>query len=348
MPKSKLSRRIALLEERLGTRLIQRSTRHFSMTEVGRSFYEHCNAMLMEAEAAQEVVDATRMATAREQVAIEVEVLELAKSAALNFGLTFGGGQVTGVTNGIRQYVFAPGQLMAGEAAAGNPASFGTIDFLATRIDALQTRGEAKLLARPTLVTSSGGTASFLAGGEIPIPVPQGLGQTTITWKEFGVRLEVTPTVADGGKIDLAVKPEVSSLDFSNGVKQDNITIPAIRTRRADTRVNLGAGQTLMLGGLLDSESDHALTLLPGLGDLPVIGELLRSRAFQVKSSSTCSTSNSLTSATLNIAAPRARTSSGSSFWRIAAASSSPASIISTAARSVPEKLRTAFIAHPP
>ena len=96
---------------------------------------------------------------------------------------------------------------MTGEAAAGNLGSFGQIDFLAVKLEALARRGEAKLLARPTLVTSNGGTAKFLAGGEIPVPVPQALGQTTIVWKEFGVRLEDCFYMTDTGPKWFTVPP---------------------------------------------------------------------------------------------------------------------------------------------
>jgi pilus assembly protein CpaC len=130
-------------------------------------------------------------------------------------------------------------------------------------------------------VTTDGGTARFLAGGEVPIPVAQALGQTTVMWKEFGVRLEVQPTRLADGRINMSVKPEVSSLDFANGLKQANFNIPAVRTRRADTQVVLAPDEILMLGGLMDAEQSRAYQQLPGLGDLPIIGELLKSRKFQ-------------------------------------------------------------------
>jgi pilus assembly protein CpaC len=228
----------------------------------------------------QPVVDVTSLPQRTEQIAIDVHVVELSKTAGLRLGTTLGGGEVTEVTGGIRKFIFKAGEVMTGEAAAGNLASFGQIDFLALKLEALARRGEAKLLARPTLVTSNGGTAKFLAGGEIPVPVPQALGQTTIVWKEFGVRLEVQPAMTADGRIALAVKPEVSSLDFANGVKQQSITIPAIRTRRADTQVTLAPGETLMLGGLLGNERNRDYDQLPFLGDLPVLGELFKSRRF--------------------------------------------------------------------
>lgn len=215
------------------------------------------------------------------QVAIDVHVLELAKSAGLNLGVTVGGGETTTVENGVRKYVFKPGDFMIGEQTPGGfPNNIGGLDFLAARIAALQSRGEAKLLARPTLVTVDGGTAKFLAGGEIPIPIPQALGVTTIAWKEFGVRLEIQPTINPNGSITLVVKPEVSSLDYANGLKLATITIPSIKTRRIETVVSLYPRETLMLGGLMSAEQNRSWDGLPGLADIPIIGELFRSRRF--------------------------------------------------------------------
>jgi pilus assembly protein CpaC len=227
------------------------------------------------------VVNLVQVPQGNDQVAIDVHVLELSKSAALSMGLTYGGGEITDIANGVRKYIFKPWELMTGEQTPGRINTFSQLDFLAVKIEALQRRGEAKLLAHPTLVAMDGGTAKFLAGGEIPIPVQQALGQTTILWKEFGVRLEIKPIVQPSGRIQLAVAPEVSSLDFANGLKQATFTIPALKTRRAETQVMLAANETLVLGGLMNRESNRNWEMIPGLGDLPVIGELFKSRRFQ-------------------------------------------------------------------
>jgi pilus assembly protein CpaC len=231
--------------------------------------------------AGRPVINLATTTQRRDQIAIDVYVVELSKTASLNLGISYGGGEVTDLTNGIRKFVFKPGEVMTGEATTGQLNTFGTLDFLAAKLQALQNRGEAKLLARPTLVTTDGGTAHFLAGGEIPIPIQQALGQTTIMWKEFGVRLEVQPTLLGDGRVSLAVKPEVSSLDFANGLKQGSFTVPALRTRRADTQVVLGTSETLMLGGLMNAEQNRGYDMLPGLGDVPILGELFKSRSFQ-------------------------------------------------------------------
>jgi pilus assembly protein CpaC len=227
------------------------------------------------------VVNLVQLAARREQIQIDVHVVELSKSAMLNFGYTLGGGEVTDIQNGIRRYIFKPGSMAMGEATTGNPSTFGQIDFLAARLDVLQRKGDARLLAHPRLVTTDGGTAKFLAGGEIPIPISQALGQTTITWKEFGVRLEIQPTLGAGNRITLAVRPEVSSLDFVGGVKLNNFVVPALKSRRAETTVILGAEETLMLGGLVNTEHARNWDQLPFIGDIPILGELFKNRAFQ-------------------------------------------------------------------
>lgn len=217
----------------------------------------------------------------REQIQIDVMVLELARTAGLNLGVVAGGGEVTDVQNGVKKILFKPGEMMTGMANGVDPASFSPFDLVTARVEALARRGEAKLLARPTLVTSDGGTARFLAGGEVPIPVQQGLGQTSITWKEFGVKLECQPTITPDGRVAMTIKPEVSSLDFANGLKQAAFNVPALRSRRAETQVVLGQRETLMLGGLMSNENNHGWEQLPGLGDIPILGELFKSRRFQ-------------------------------------------------------------------
>ncbi len=208
-------------------------------------------------------------------------MLELSKTANLNFGATAGGGEITELAGGLRKYIFKPGQMDLGEATVGNLSTFGQLNFLAARIEALQRRGEAKLLARPSLVTIDGGTAKFLAGGEIPIPIQQALGTISVVWKEFGVRLEVQPSILVDGRISMSVKPEVSSLDFTGGIKMASFNVPSIRTRRVETQVMLSPGETLMLGGLLNDQKSRNRDQLPFLGDIPVLGELFQSRNWQ-------------------------------------------------------------------
>ncbi len=134
----------------------------------------------------------------------------------------------------------------------------------------------ARVLAEPTLVALSGQSASFLAGGELPILEPQGLGTTTITYKPFGIGLTVTPTVLAANRIALKVAPEASDLDYSNSIMLNNVQIPSITTRRADTTVELGDGESFVIGGLVSSNVVSNVSKIPLLGDLPVIGSFFR------------------------------------------------------------------------
>lgn len=148
-------------------------------------------------------------------------------------------------------------------------------------IDLLAHEGLITILAEPNLVAVSGETASFLAGGEFPYPVPQGnFGNITIEFKQYGVSLAFTPTVLDGNLISMRVRPEVSELDPLSGITLFNVKIPGILTRRAETTIQLGSGQTFAIAGLLKNTVRSQIEALPGLADLPVLGPLFRSNAF--------------------------------------------------------------------
>jgi pilus assembly protein CpaC len=153
---------------------------------------------------------------------------------------------------------------------------------LGVLIKALQTRGLFQSLAEPNLVAESGKEASFLAGGEFPIPVAQAGGGNAITveFKEFGVRLNFTPTV-DGDRIHLKVKPEVSTLDFANGIQLQGFRIPALVSRKTSTELELRNGQTFAIAGLLNNSMTSTMTKIPGIGDIPILGYLFRSKAAQ-------------------------------------------------------------------
>ena len=149
-------------------------------------------------------------------------------------------------------------------------------------VKALQGRGVFQSLAEPNLIALNGKEASFLAGGEFPYPVPQGnFGSFSIQFKEYGVRLKFTPTVLGGDLIQLKINPEVSSLDFNNAVVIEGFRIPALTSRRADTEVELRDGQTFAIAGLLNNTALSSMRKIPGLGDIPVLGTLFKSRAYQ-------------------------------------------------------------------
>jgi pilus assembly protein CpaC len=155
---------------------------------------------------------------------------------------------------------------------------------LGATIQALQQKNVLQILAEPNLLTSSGKEASFLAGGEFPFPIIQGLGTggfagITIQFKEFGVRLNFTPTLTPEGLIHLKVKPEVSSLDFANALTISGFVIPALSTRRVESDMDLRDGQSFAIAGLVDNRVTDQLSKLPGIGDIPVLGNLFKSRS---------------------------------------------------------------------
>jgi pilus assembly protein CpaC len=160
---------------------------------------------------------------------------------------------------------------------------FDTKNEIAGVVRALQQRGLLESLAEPNLVAESGKEASFLAGGEIPIPIAQPSGgavAVTILFKEFGIRLNFTPTV-NGDRIHLKVRPEVSSLDFSNAILLQGFKIPALSTRRTETELELQNGQTFAIAGLIDNQMNKTLAKIPGIGDIPILGLLFKSQAAQ-------------------------------------------------------------------
>ena len=175
-----------------------------------------------------------------------------------------------GVLSGAAPFGFLIGRLVGGQFP------------LDVELNALEQKGLVRSLAQPNLVALSGDTASFLAGGEYPIPVPGSLGQTAIEYKKYGVGLAFTPTVLKDGQINLVIKPKVSQLDPTHGVSiAGGVSVPALTVREASTTVELRDGQSFMLGGLLQNTSQTNQDQLPWLGDVPVLGALFRSAAYQ-------------------------------------------------------------------
>jgi len=151
-------------------------------------------------------------------------------------------------------------------------------------VRALQNKGLFQSLAEPNLIATNGKEASFLAGGEFPIPVVQsstGGNAVTVMFKEFGIRLNFTPTVLGGDLINLKVRPEVSALDFANAITLNGFRIPALTTRRTETEVELRDGQTFAIAGLMNNTLTNSMSKIPGIGDIPIIGLLFRSKAHQ-------------------------------------------------------------------
>ena len=152
---------------------------------------------------------------------------------------------------------------------------------VAAAFDLAESVGLITTLSQPNLTALSGETADFLAGGEFPIPISQGLGTTTVEYRKFGVSLAYTPTVLANGRISMRVRPEVSELSSAGSVTLNGFNIPALTIRRAETTVELGSGQSFMIAGLLSNSSQNSIDKAPGLGDVPVLGNLFRSTSYR-------------------------------------------------------------------
>jgi pilus assembly protein CpaC len=214
---------------------------------------------------------------APEQILLHVQFAEVTRSSLREIG-----GELLRVTNPY----YANDGFQEDDFQIIETLSEGFVNLLIegenSRLDAiirlLKSTGDFRSLAEPNLITRESEPASFLAGGEFPFPSIQGGNSDaiTITWKEFGVRLNFVPTVTNSGNIRLRVTPEVSALDFANGLQISGFVIPSLRTRRVDTDVELAPGQTLAIGGLLDSSVEEAITKIPILGDLPILGTFFK------------------------------------------------------------------------
>ncbi len=206
-------------------------------------------------------------------VQVEVKVVEVSRSVMKDIGINFTAGGNGPWSGGVQ---LAPDLASGGFLGALNYASN---NFNAS-LQLLQTNGLARVLAEPTLVAMSGQSASFLAGGEIPVPESGGLGTQNVVYKPFGIGLTVAPTVISRDRIALKVAPEASELDYANGItifNNDNTTvIPALRTRKADTMVELGDGESYIISGLVSRNTRANVNKIPLLGDLPIIGSFFR------------------------------------------------------------------------
>jgi pilus assembly protein CpaC len=155
-------------------------------------------------------------------------------------------------------------------------------------VEALETKNLLQILAEPNLIAVNGKKASFLAGGQFPFPIVQpgqGFTAVTISFKEFGVKLEFTPVIMPNGNIHLQVAPEVSTLDFSNALTISGFTVPALSTRKAETEFELQDGQSFVIAGLLDNRVTDIWNKIPGLGDIPILGNFFRSKSIQKSNS---------------------------------------------------------------
>jgi pilus assembly protein CpaC len=216
-----------------------------------------------------------------QQILLKVKVMEVSRTKLRKLGVDFaqfssGGGVVSSISGLISSASIA-GQTVT---ASGETVRFGVVDgndsFFGF-IDALQQNNVAKILADPTLTAVSGRPAHFNVGGELPIVIPSGLGQTTIEYKKFGTQVDFVPIVLGNGNIRLEVRPRVSEIDDTRSIQLAEFSVPALRVREVDTGVEMKAGQTLALAGLVQTRVEARERGLPYLGDLPYIGAAFRS-----------------------------------------------------------------------
>ena len=217
----------------------------------------------------------------KDQVHLKVTVAEVERSIVKQLGVQFSGSVGTGnfTPNFSSQPGFNVNPSVVNQAVGGITFASGAASINA-QIQALQTEGVIRTLAEPTLTAISGENASFLAGGEFPIPISQDDGEVSVEFKRFGVGLDFTPVVLSGGRISLRVLTEVSELSNEGAVTSGGITISALKVRRAESTVELPSGGTLVMAGLLQESYRQSIEGIPGLMQIPVLGALFKSRDF--------------------------------------------------------------------
>jgi pilus assembly protein CpaC len=239
------------------------------------------------------VVDLLRVTVPKQepQILLKVRFATVSRSATSQLGFNFFSANGKGVANTTTGQF---GQYPSFQTSGSSPSSVSFSDLLnifyyrpdlniGAFIQALEAKSLAQVLAEPNLLTVSGRPASFLAGGEFPFPTIQGgaagVGQVTIQFKEFGIRLNFLPTITPRGTIRLLVTPEVSSLDYANGLTVNGYTVPGLATRRVQTELELMNRQSFAIAGLLDRTTTEQISKVPGLANIPVLGKLFTSRS---------------------------------------------------------------------
>jgi len=236
------------------------------------------------------------------QVSLQVRVAEVRRGFLKTVGVNLGsvdatGGFKFGIAQGVsNRPQFIPGAPLAtgftegdGHSLIPQSATGSTLGFagrllgldILGAIDLGETTGQVSTLQNTNLLALSGETATFLAGGEIPIPLAQALGTVSIEFKQYGVSLAYTPTVLSDGRISLRVRPEVSELDYTNAITLSGTRVPGLITRRAETTAELGSGESIMIGGLMSNSHNNTIDKTPGLANIPIIGALFRSNSWQ-------------------------------------------------------------------
>lgn len=262
-----------------------------AITGDAESLEEHAMAIQAIETGKPAPIDAT-LTSFTNQVQIDIKVVEVSKQNMMRAGFFLGkntGNATFAVgTPGNLSSVNTENGLFTLNSASGFLPTQSAFNFIAgnasrgllSTLSILESNGFAYTLAEPSLTAISGQSASFLAGGEFPIPIQSGaggLGAVTIRYKEYGVRLMLTPTVLASNRIFLKVSPEVSEIDFSNAVQSGGVAVPGLRVRRTDTSVSLGDGESFVISGLVSRNTLQNVDKFPGLGNLPIIGAFFRS-----------------------------------------------------------------------
>ncbi len=219
-----------------------------------------------------------------QQVMLEVHVAEISRTSLKNLGVET---NITGTSGSEINFGLITGNPLSNAFGSGfSLTETGIFDSLQLKLAALERQGLAHTLAEPNIVALSGQEASFLAGGEFPVPTVQSgsvAGAVTVTFKEFGVGLKFTPTVLSSEKINLKLNTEVSAIDSNTGTTVLGTAVPGVTTRRAGTTIEMGDGQSFAIAGLLQNDITNVVNKFPGLGDIPILGALFRSTDFQRK-----------------------------------------------------------------
>ena len=236
-----------------------------------------------------------------QEVLLQVKFAEVDRTALSQLGINFvsnGGANTIGTVSTGQYGGFGPQTLTTqnGTTTSAGQTIGNVLNLFVFRpdinfgavIEALETKNLLQILAEPNLIAVNGKKASFLAGGQFPFPIVQpgaGFTAVTISFKEFGVRLEFTPVITPNGNIHLSVAPEVSTLDFANALTISGFTVPALSTRKAETEFEVQDGQSFVIAGLMDNRVTDIYNKIPGLGDIPILGNFFRSKSLQKSNS---------------------------------------------------------------
>jgi pilus assembly protein CpaC len=219
------------------------------------------------------------------QIDIKVYVLEVDHTALSNLGVQLQSAIFQSGANGTTYTLGAPSfpavESPQGPGGALKVGAFFRTITLAPTLNLLMTEGHARLLSSPDLVTLPGNNATFLVGGSIPIPVATGLGQIGIQYEPFGVQLNVTPTLLGSGAVEAKIQPDISNLDFQDGINENGFVVPALQESKLSTDVITQPGESIIMGGMVQRIQNRFINKIPVLGDIPILGQLFRSTRYQ-------------------------------------------------------------------